>query len=87
VLRFPGDQSFQELETAIQAGDVEGTFKAAHTLKGVALNLGIAPLGETASILTEQVRGGNPDFPAAVETFVKVKEIYEDVIEKIGQIA
>jgi HPt (histidine-containing phosphotransfer) domain-containing protein len=87
VLRFPKDQSYNELKAAIEAGNTEAVFRAAHTLKGVSLNLGIEPLGKLVSKLTDQVRGENPDLAAATATFTEVKPLYEEIIEKIGQIS
>ena len=40
ALKFKDDTSFQELETALNEKQVELAFRAAHTLKGVCMNLG-----------------------------------------------
>ena len=40
VLKFLDDNSYANLKEAIAAGNVEEAFRAAHTLKGVCLNLG-----------------------------------------------
>ena len=37
---FPGDDSMQNLTNAMNTGDTTTAFRAVHTLKGVALNLG-----------------------------------------------
>ena len=37
---FPGDDSMQNLTNAMNASDTTTAFRAVHTLKGVALNLG-----------------------------------------------
>ena len=39
------------LEAAMSAGDVQRAFRAAHTLKGLAANLGLVQLGQAASAL------------------------------------
>ena len=39
VLKFLDDNSYANLKEAIAAGNVEEAFRAAHTLKGVCLNL------------------------------------------------
>lgn len=39
ALKFKDDTSFQELETALNEKQVELAFRAAHTLKGVCMNL------------------------------------------------
>ncbi|MFQ8901061.1 MAG: Hpt domain-containing protein [Lachnospira eligens] len=41
VLKFLDDNSYANLKEAIAAGNVEEAFRAAHTLKGVCLNLGL----------------------------------------------
>lgn len=56
---YPQDTSFAELRQAVDACDWDGAFRAAHTLKGVALNLGFSYLADAASALTEHLRGGN----------------------------
>lgn len=63
VARFAGkfleDASFAQLEAALDARDAEVAFRAAHTLKGVAQNLGLSNLYEPASALTEALRTGS----------------------------
>lgn len=46
VLKFPGDPSFSQLQSTLEEKNVEEAFRAAHTLKGVAQNLGFTPLYE-----------------------------------------
>ena len=41
---FPLDDSFPRLSEALGRGDVQTAFRAAHTLKGVAANLGLERL-------------------------------------------
>ena len=43
VLKFPGDPSFSQLQSTLEEKNVEEAFRAAHTLKGVAQNLGFTP--------------------------------------------
>ncbi len=59
VKRFPADPSFPSLKTALKEGNAEEAFRAAHTLKGVAQNLGLDSLYESASAVTEVLRGGS----------------------------
>ena len=56
---FAGDDTFAMLEAAMSAGDVQRAFRAAHTLKGLAANLGLVQLGQAASALTEALRGSD----------------------------
>ena len=57
---FPGDDSMQNLTNAMNTGDTTTAFRAVHTLKGVAQNLGFPHLQTAASALTEHLRGDRP---------------------------
>ena len=57
ALKFLDDESMDKLEAAMAAGDAEGAFMAAHTLKGVSQNLGFDNLYEPAVVVTEALRG------------------------------
>lgn len=59
VLLFPKDTSFSTLEDAFAANNASEAFRAAHTLKGVALNLGFGNLARSSSELTENLRPGS----------------------------
>ncbi|MCI8453466.1 MAG: Hpt domain-containing protein [Lachnospiraceae bacterium] len=58
LLRFPADPNFESLKEAQAAGDTEAAFRAAHTLKGVAGNLGLDRFYESVAKLTEALRAG-----------------------------
>ena len=56
VKKFPGDKTFQELDAAVgdkRFGDVE---RAAHTLKGIAANLGFQYLSDLSAEVVNLVR-------------------------------
>ena len=57
ALKFLKDPSYQELKDALIRKDGETAFRAAHTLKGVCLNLGFDRLYESSAALTELLRG------------------------------
>lgn len=57
---FRADESFQSLCAAMAASDWPTAFRAAHSLKGVALNLALTDLARSASDLTECLRPGVP---------------------------
>lgn len=57
ALKFLKDPSYQELKDALIRKDGETAFRAAHTLKGVCLNLGFDHLYESSAALTELLRG------------------------------
>ena len=59
VLRFPEDKSYALLCDALAAGDVQEAFRAAHTIKGMCQNLSFTALSDSASAMTEALRGGD----------------------------
>lgn len=82
--KFLDDKTFQELQKALQENDNPSAFRAAHTLKGICLNLGFAKLGEASSELTEMLRnGGTVTDLMYVE---RVKEEYQRVIQVLQQL-
>lgn len=56
VGRFPNDDSYATLCAAMAQQDRGEAFRAAHTLKGVAANLGFTRLMNSANRLTEALR-------------------------------
>ena len=80
--KFLKDSSYEMLKTAIDKQDATEAFRAAHTLKGVSLNLGFDNLFTVSSELTEKLRGGK--FDGADELFTKVKEQYDITVAAIG---
>lgn len=73
------DNSLQLLNDSIAQEYWNDAFRAAHTLKGVAANLGFDTLQETASQLTELLRGGRPltDFPLLEQ----VRSAHQQVVD------
>ena len=58
VLLFPKDDSFHNLEAALKEQNVKEAFRAAHTLKGVCLNLCLTRLSESSATVTDALRSG-----------------------------
>ena len=81
ALKFLDDPSFQNLKDALDSKDVETAFRAAHTLKGVCLNLGFDNLYEVSFDITEKLRGRDTD--GCEELFAKVTEQYEKTTDAI----
>lgn len=54
--KFPNDDSYAALCAALERQNRAEAFRAAHTLKGVAANLGFTRLMNSASQLTEALR-------------------------------
>ena len=62
IKKFAADLSYSQLCEAFNSGDMSAAFVAAHTLKGVAGNLGFSNLFRSSSAVTEALRGNeNPD--------------------------
>ena len=81
MLKFPADPTMQELVSAVAAGDIATSFRAVHTLKGVAANLAFTELQKAASELTEQLRDQkNQADPALYE---KVQAAYQNTVSVI----
>lgn len=68
--RFPDDPSYAALKAALAADEWENAFRAAHTLKGTAANLGLGALTSAASALTEALRGAHAAPERALVTAV-----------------
>ena len=81
ALKFLDDPSFGQLETALADKDAETAFRAAHTLKGICLNLGFDNLYEVSFDITEKLRGRDTD--GCEELFAKVTEQYEKTTDAI----
>ena len=55
--KYADSTECQGLIDSIEKGDYEEAFKFAHTLKGVAGNLGLIPIQDLSSDITELLRG------------------------------
>lgn len=81
MLKFLDEGSFKELMDAVQAKDGEAAFRAAHTLKGVCLNLSFDRLFASSDRLCEALRNGwTDDAPAMAEA---VEADYKQTIAAI----
>lgn len=81
VLGFVKDPSFASLKEGLEEKDGEKAFRAAHTLKGVCLNLGFDGLNKLSSELTEMLRGH--DVSGTEELFAAVEKKYNEMIDII----
>lgn len=57
LTKFEKDESFADIEKYVAEKNAEEIFKAAHTLKGVAANLGLDQIAKNASDVVEIFRG------------------------------
>ena len=84
ITKFLDDSSFSELCRALEEGQREEDFRAAHTLKGVYANLGFDQLENSASALTELLRPKDIGIPEeAVSMMNEVKRDYEITVGAI----
>ena len=61
LAKLPQDETYTQLHAALEAGDAQAGFAAAHTLKGLFGNLGLTTLVELNNPLVEVMRaGGRP---------------------------
>lgn len=81
---FAGDDTFAMLEAAMSAGDDQRAFRAAHTLKGLAANLGLVQLWQAASALTEALRVG--DMQSAAALYPETAAAYRQAYAAIGEL-
>lgn len=84
VLKYKADPTCVQLKQALNAGDTKAAFLAAHTLKGVAQNLGFERLAAAASVVTEQLRGDNGH--AEKGSVSAVYAAHDEIIAAIKQI-
>ena len=83
VLKYPADPTYAQLQAAIAQKDWETAFRAAHTLKGVAQNLGLDRLYTAVFALTEQLRGGKP--LQNEQDWLAVQQAQKTVLDGIAQ--
>ena len=86
---FPNEE-LRRLGAAMEAGDQDGAFKAAHTLKGVAGNLGLTPLYETLCAIVERLRAKEEwaEYPAlyqAVQMEFRRAEEFWTVLKRLTE--
>lgn len=76
--RFLEDESMENFKMYYEEEDMDKAFFSAHTLKGVAANLGITPILIPLEPLVEKLRAGESG-EEVKEYFEKLKEEYEKV--------
>ena len=82
--KFENDESYKNLIQTMEDKQFESAFSHAHTLKGVAANLGLGNLTESASALTEKLRAKDyTDYEGMVEA---IKKDYADAMDMISKL-
>ena len=84
IAKFPDDGSFSNLCAAMESGDCDRAFRAAHTLKGVSGNLSLDRLFSSASQLADVLRLEGERIPAGAHAlFEEVKQDYQLTVRAI----
>ncbi|MBE5936236.1 MAG: Hpt domain-containing protein [Lachnospiraceae bacterium] len=83
VLKFTNDKSFEELLDTFEKKNYEDAFRAVHTLKGLAVNLGFTKLYEECSVLTESLR--NVTSSDVDNKMADIKKMIEDIREEYNK--
>lgn len=84
IMKFPADNTMDAMLTALENNDTQQIFQTAHTMKGIAANLGFTRLYKAASELTEQLRGKTDVTPDGV-LVGKLKDAYSLVIDTLSR--
>ena len=87
VRMFPDDPSYRELESKLALNNVKEAFRAAHTLKGVCMNLSFTKLYRSVNEVTESLRSADPDkaedMEKAAAGMEPLRNDYREIIEAI----
>ena len=89
VVKFPDDMSFEGLSQAMERKDYGEAFRAAHTLKGVCMNLGFDCLSRSLSAMTETLRRWESepvDEEQCKRIWQQISADYEAVISAISKL-
>lgn len=81
--KFPENQNIIELRKAVDAGDCDKAMKEVHTLKGVALNLGLLPLADVCMDMLLDFRAGEND--KAMSQMDAVEEAFHEWAEAMKE--
>ena len=87
IARFLGkvadDKSMELLETSLESRNMEEAFRAAHTIKGVCMNLSLTDLLASAVNMTEALRGRTEYGEDLIPLFEDLKKQYGRTVEGI----
>lgn len=82
--KFLEEKTFDNLKEAMEKRDAEEAFRAAHTLKGICLNLGFDNLFTVSSELTEKLRPRTLE--GSEELLQKVQEQYDITVQALKNV-
>lgn len=84
LLKFKDDKNFAGLEQAVAEKSYEDAFHCAHTLKGVAGNLGLEKLMNADVVVVEKLRSEN--YEGLEADLANLREAYTQVMDVIQRI-
>lgn len=79
IMKFLDDKNFGDIMEKLEKSDYEGAFNGAHALKGVTANLGLDPINDAATQMTELLRNKQAqevDVEKLDETRKQLEEAY-----------
>ena len=85
VKKYQDDPTCADLHNAVERQDWEAAFRGAHTLKGVAQNLGFERLYQAAAVLTEALRPRR--LPVSPALLAAVDAAHRQVLKAIAAYA
>lgn len=80
--KFLDDDSYDNLNKALKTKNMDEAFRAAHTLKGIAINLGLNNLYDISSVMTEKLR--HKDYLGVDSIMEKLSKVYLETITIIS---
>lgn len=81
--RVPSDGNYEILCEAMKTGNADDAFRAAHTIKGICLNLSLTALLKSSVAMTEALRGKAQIDGNIQPLFDALKADYEMTVEAI----
>lgn len=84
LIKVAEDKNYDLLLRSLEDHNMEEAFRAAHTLKGICLNLSLTRLFISISALTEALRG-KTEYDVGVEPLVQI--VIEDYAEMVDGIS
>ncbi len=84
---FLKDENYRLLQENIASENWENAFRAAHSLKGVSLNLSLTPLVNASSAITEALRSAPPagDVTPLLEDVLSAYALVEKAIRALPE--
>jgi len=83
IRKFPDDPTMNTIRELIHSENTEERFKAVHTMKGVAGNLGLTPLFDTSADMVQKFRENKTE--EAIAEYDTLEKIYKEIYDIISE--